>query len=192
MDRMIQDLRAFLKAHARPLSLAGIACLLLAWLCLEESPRYAAPPARSEAAQTHAEQESQARRTTILGETSARSAQPLTNPFSLRHETRETASAAPPPGAVPDKGAPPARPGPAVPATEVQAAAPPAPSPQPLALKGITRSQEAACASIADGAQTHLLFVGDTIGDYTLSAIDEHAVTLTSDRATLILRLPGY
>ena len=61
---------------------------------------------------------------------------------------------------------------------------------KPLLLKGIARSADTAAASISDGAQTHLLFVGDTVGGYTVSAIGERSVTLTGTSATLTLRLP--
>jgi len=60
----------------------------------------------------------------------------------------------------------------------------------PLLLKGIARSADTAAASISDGAQTHLLFVGDTVGGYTVSAIGERSVTLAGTAATLTLRLP--
>lgn len=197
MDTKLQDLRAFLRTHPRPLALAAVCCLLLALLAYEtmagDTPalrRVAAVP-QPGAAQSGAPQQAPAPVKKILGAEEARTGAPLTNPFSLQHETRQARSQ---PSAAPPKPAAAAPPAAAVaeppPATAASSPIPSAPAPAPLVLEGIARSANEAAASISDGAQTHLLFVGDSIGGYTVSAIGERSVTLTGASATLILRLP--
>lgn len=197
MDTKLQDLRAFLRTHPRPLALAAVCCLLLALLAYEtmagDTPalRRAAAVPQPGAAQSDAPQQAPAPVKKILGAEEARTGAPLTNPFSLQHETRQARSQ---PSAAPPKPAAAAPPAAAVaeppPATAASSPIPSAPAPAPLVLEGIARSANEAAASISDGAQTHLLFVGDSIGGYTVSAIGERSVTLTGASATLILRLP--
>lgn len=197
MDTKLQDLRAFLRTHPRPLALAAVCCLLLALLAYEtmagDTPalRRAAAVPQPGAAQSGAPQQAPAPVKKILGAEEARTGAPLTNPFSLQHETRQARSQ---PSAAPPKPAAAAPPAAAVaeppPATAASSPIPSAPAPAPLVLEGIARSANEAAASISDGAQTHLLFVGDSIGGYTVSAIGERSVTLTGASATLILRLP--
>ena len=198
MDTKLQALRAFLHAHPRPLLLAAACCLLLALLAYEttagDTPalRRAAAVPQPNASQPSAPQQAPAPVKKILGAEEARTGAPLTNPFSLQHETRQARSQ---PNAAPQKpaaAAPPAAAvaGPPPPATAASSPIPAAPAPPPLVLAGIARSADEAAASISDGAQTHRLFVGDSIGGYTVSAIGERSVTLTGASGTLILRLP--
>lgn len=194
MDTKLQDLRAFLRTHPRPLALAAVCCLLLALLAYEtmagDTPALRRAVQRC-GAQSGAPQQAPAPVKKILGAEEARTGAPLTNPFSLQHETRQARSQ---PSAAPPKPAAAAPPAAAVaeppPATAASSPIPSAPAPAPLVLEGIARSANEAAASISDGAQTHLLFVGDSIGGYTVSAIGERSVTLTGASATLILRLP--
>jgi hypothetical protein len=198
MDTKLQDLRAFLRTHPRPLALTAVCCLLLALLAYEtmagDTPtlRRAAAVPQPNASQPSAPQQAPAPVKKILGAEEARTGAPLTNPFSLQHETRQARNQ---PSAAPQKpaaAAPPAAAvaGPPPPATAASSPIPAAPAPAPLVLEGIARSADEAAASISDGAQTHLLFVGDSIGGYTVSAIGERSVTLTGASGTLILRLP--
>ena len=201
MDTKLQALRAFLHAHPRPLLLAAACCLLLALLAYEttagDTPalRRAAAVPQPSASQPSAPQQAPAPVKKILGAEAARAGTPLTNPFSLQHETRQARSQPDAAHARPAAAAPPATtagpPPRSAAATSPTPPAPaPAPAPVPLLLKGIARSADTAAASISDGAQTHLLFVGDTVGGYTVSAIGERSVTLTGTAATLTLRLP--
>ncbi|MCI7056897.1 MAG: hypothetical protein MR959_08495 [Selenomonas bovis] len=197
MDTKLQALRAFLHAHPRPLLLAAACCLLLALLAYEttagDTPalrRAAAVPQPSDS-QPSAPQQAPAPVKKILGAEAARAGTPLTNPFSLQHETRQARSQPDAAHARPAAAAPPATAAGTPPRSAAATSpTPPAPAPVPLLLKGIARSADTAAASISDGAQTHLLFVGDTVGGYTLSAIGERSVTLTGTSATLTLRLP--
>ena len=197
MDTKLQALRAFLHAHPRPLLLAAACCLLLALLAYEttagDTPalrRAAAVPQPSDS-QPSAPQQAPAPVKKILGAEAARAGTPLTNPFSLQHETRQARSQPDAAHARPAAAAPPATAaGPPPRSAAATSPTPPAPAPVPLLLKGIARSADTAAASISDGAQTHLLFVGDTVGGYTVSAIGERSVTLTGTAATLTLRLP--
>ena len=172
MDTKLQDLRAFLRTHPRPLALAAVCCLLLALLAYEtmagDTPalRRAAAVPQPNASQPSAPQQAPAPVTKILGAEEARTGAPLTNPFSLQHETRQARSQ---PSAAPQKPAATAPPaaavaGPPPPATAASSPIPSAPAPAPLVLEGIARSADEAAASISDGAQTHLLFVGDNLG----------------------------
>lgn len=201
MDTKLQALRAFLHAHPRPLLLAVACCLLLAVLAYEttagDTPalRRAAAVPQPSASEPSAPQQAPAPVKKILGAEAARAGTPLTNPFSLQHETRQARSQPDAAHARPAAAAPPATaagpPPRSAAATSPTPPAPaPAPAPVPLLLKGIARSADTAAASISDGAQTHLLFVGDTVGGYTVSAIGERSVTLTGTAATLTLRLP--
>ena len=199
MDTKLQALRAFLHAHPRPLLLAAACCLLLALLAYEttagDTPalRRAAAVPQPSASQPSAPQQAPAPVKKILGAEAARAGTPLTNPFSLQHETRQARSQPDAAHARPAAAAPPATaagpPPRSAAATSPTPPTPPAPAPVPLLLKGIARSADTAAASISDGAQTHLLFVGDTVGGYTVSAIGERSVTLTGTAATLTLRL---
>lgn len=201
MDTKLQALRAFLHAHPRPLLLAAACCLLLALLAYEttagDTPalRRAAAVPQPSASEPSAPQQAPAPVKKILGAEAARAGTPLTNPFSLQHETRQARSQPDAAHARPAAAAPPATaagppPRSAAATSPTPPAPPPAPAPVPLLLKGIARSADTAAASISDGAQTHLLFVGDTVGGYTVSAIGERSVTLTGTAATLTLRLP--
>lgn len=197
MDTKLQALRAFLHAHPRPLLLAAACCLLLALLAYEttagDTPalRRAAAVPQPSASQPSAPQQAPAPVKKILGAEAARAGTPLTNPFSLQHETRQARSQPDAAHARPAAAAPPATAaGPPPRSAAATPPTPPAPAPVPLLLKGIARSADTAAASISDGAQTHLLFVGDTVGGYTVSAIGERSVTLTGTAATLTLRLP--
>lgn len=197
MDTKLQALRAFLHAHPRPLLLAAACCLLLALLAYEttagDTPalRRAAAVPQPSASQPSAPQQAPAPVKKILGAEAARAGTPLTNPFSLQHETRQARSQPDAAHARPAAAAPPATAaGPPPRSAAAASPTPPAPAPVPLLLKGIARSADTAAASISDGAQTHLLFVGDTVGGYTVSAIGERSVTLTGTAATLTLRLP--
>ncbi|WP_288312919.1 hypothetical protein [uncultured Selenomonas sp.] len=197
MDTKLQALRAFLHAHPRPLLLAVACCLLLALLAYEttagDTPalRRAAAVPQPSASQPSAPQQAPAPVKKILGAEAARAGTPLTNPFSLQHETRQARSQPDAAHARPAAAAPPATAaGPPPRSAAATSPTPPAPAPVPLLLKGIARSADTAAASISDGAQTHLLFVGDTVGGYTVSAIGERSVTLTGTAATLTLRLP--
>lgn len=197
MDTKLQALRAFLHAHPRPLLLAAACCLLLALLAYEttagDTPalRRAAAVPQPSASQPSAPQQAPAPVKKILGAEAARAGTPLTNPFSLQHETRQARSQPDAAHARPAAAAPPATAaGPPPRSAAATSPTPPAPAPVPLLLKGIARSADTAAASISDGAQTHLLFVGDTVGGYTVSAIGERSVTLTGASGTLILRLP--
>lgn len=197
MDTKLQALRAFLHAHPRPLLLAAACCLLLALLAYEttagDTPalRRAAAVPQPSASQPSAPQQAPAPVKKILGAEAARAGTPLTNPFSLQHETRQARSQPDAAHARPAAAAPPATAaGPPPRSAATTSPTPPAPAPVPLLLKGIARSADTAAASISDGAQTHLLFVGDTVGGYTVSAIGERSVTLTGTAATLTLRLP--
>ncbi|MBQ1622250.1 MAG: hypothetical protein II093_07335 [Selenomonas sp.] len=197
MDTKLQALRAFLHAHPRPLLLAAACCLLLALLAYEttagDTPalRRAAAVPQPSASQPSAPQQAPAPVKKILGAEAARAGTPLTNPFSLQHETRQARSQPDAAHARPAAAAPPATAaGPPPRSAAATSPTPPAPAPVPLLLKGIARSADTAAASISDGAQTHLLFVGDTVGGYTVSAIGERSVTLTGTAATLTLRLP--
>lgn len=201
MDTKLQALRAFLHAHPRPLLLAVACCLLLAVLAYEttagDTPalRRAAAVPQPSASEPSAPQQAPAPVKKILGAEAARAGTPLTNPFSLQHETRQARSQPDAAHARPAAAAPPATaagppPRSAAATSPTPPAPPPAPAPVPLLLKGIARSADTAAASISDGAQTHLLFVGDTVGGYTVSAIGERSVTLTGTAATLTLRLP--
>lgn len=197
MDTKLQALRAFLHAHPRPLLLAAACCLLLALLAYEttagDTPalRRAAAVPQPSASQPSAPQQAPAPVKKILGAEAARAGTPLTNPFSLQHETRQARSQPDAAHARPAAAAPPATAaGPPPRSAAATSPTSPAPAPVPLLLKGIARSADTAAASISDGAQTHLLFVGDTVGGYTVSAIGERSVTLTGTAATLTLRLP--
>ena len=201
MDTKLQALRAFLHAHPRPLLLAVACCLLLALLAYEttagDTPalRRAAAVPQPSASEPSAPQQAPAPVKKILGAEAARAGTPLTNPFSLQHETRQARSQPDAAHARPAAAAPPATaagppPRSAAATSPTPPAPPPAPAPVPLLLKGIARSADTAAASISDGTQTHLLFVGDTVGGYTVSAIGERSVTLTGTAATLTLRLP--
>ena len=197
MDTKLQALRAFLHAHPRPLLLAAACCLLLALLAYEttagDTPalRRAAAVPQPSASQPSAPQQAPAPVKKILGAEAARAGTPLTNPFSLQHETRQARSQPDAAHARPAAAAPPATAaGPPPRSAAATSPTPPAPAPVPLLLKGIARSADTAAASISDGAQTHLLFVGDTVGGYTVSAIGERSVTLTGTAATLTLCLP--
>ena len=197
MDTKLQALRAFLHAHPRPLLLTAACCLLLALLAYEttagDTPalRRAAAVPQPSASQPSAPQQAPAPVKKILGAEAARAGTPLTNPFSLQHETRQARSQPDAAHARPAAAAPPATAaGPPPRSAAATSPTPPAPAPVPLLLKGIARSADTAAASISDGAQTHLLFVGDTVGGYTVSAIGERSVTLTGTAATLTLRLP--
>ena len=197
MDTKLQALRAFLHAHPRPLLLAAACCLLLALLAYEKTAgdtpalRRAAAVPQPSASQPSAPQQAPAPVKKILGAEAARAGTPLTNPFSLQHETRQARSQPDAAHARPAAAAPPATAaGPPPRSAAATSPTPPAPAPVPLLLKGIARSADTAAASISDGAQTHLLFVGDTVGGYTVSAIGERSVTLTGTAATLTLRLP--
>ena len=197
MDTKLQDLRAFLRTHPRPLALPAVCCLLLALLAYEtmagDTPalRRAAAVPQPNASQPSAPQQAPAPVKKILGAEEARTGAPLTNPFSLQHETRQARSQPDAAHARPAAAAPPATAaGPPPRSAAATSPTPPAPAPVPLLLKGIARSADEAAASISDGAQTHLLFVGDSIGGYTVSAIGERSVTLTGASGTLILRLP--
>ena len=197
MDTKLHALRAFLHAHPRPLLLAAACCLLLALLAYEttagDTPalRRAAAVPQPSASQPSAPQQAPAPVKKILGAEAARAGTPLTNPFSLQHETRQARSQPDAAHARPAAAAPPATAaGPPPRSAAATSPTPPAPAPVPLLLKGIARSADTAAASISDGAQTHLLFVGDTVGGYTVSAIGERSVTLTGTAATLTLRLP--
>ena len=197
MDTKLQALRAFLHAHPRPLLLAAACCLLLALLAYEttagDTPalRRAAAVPQPSASQPSAPQQAPAPVKKILGAEAARAGTPLTNPFSLQHETRQARSQPDAAHARPAAAAPPATAaGPPPRSAAATSPTPPAPAPVPLLLKGIARSADTAAASISDGAQTHLLFVGDTVGGYTVSAIGERSVTLTGTAGTLTLRLP--
>ena len=197
MDTKLQALRAFLHAHPRPLLLAAACCLLLALLAYEttagDTPalRRAAAVPQPSTSQPSAPQQAPAPVKKILGAEAARAGTPLTNPFSLQHETRQARSQPDAAHARPAAAAPPATAaGPPPRSAAATSPTPPAPAPVPLLLKGIARSADTAAASISDGAQTHLLFVGDTVGGYTVSAIGERSVTLTGTAATLTLRLP--
>ena len=197
MDTKLQALRAFLHAHPRPLLLAVACCLLLALLAYEttagDTPalRRAAAVPQPSASQPSAPQQAPAPVKKILGAEAARAGTPLTNPFSLQHETRQARSQPDAAHARPAAAAPPATAaGPPPRSAAATSPTPPAPAPVPLLLKGIARSADTAAASISDGTQTHLLFVGDTVGGYTVSAIGERSVTLTGTSATLTLRLP--
>ncbi len=183
------DLPPFLRAHARPLALA--ACLLLVWYISDLRAETTTPPTRTEAAPAAATQPPRAPVTKIIGADAARSDQPLTDPFSSVHETRTDLNA-PPPAEASSSGTatPPA-------SRAAQARAPgeatPAPPPAPaLTLKGITQGPGTAAATIDDGTQTHLVFVGDTVGDATVTTIGDHTVTLTDAHGTRALSLPGY
>ena len=198
MDTKLQDLRAFLRTHPRPLALTAVCCLLLALLAYEtmagDTPtlRRAAAVPQPNASQPSAPQQAPAPVKKILGAEAARAGTPLTNPFSLQHETRQARSQPDAAHARPAAAAPPATAaGPPPRSAAATSPTPPAPAPVPLLLKGIARSADTAAASISDGAQTHLLFVGDTVGGYTVSAIGERSVTLTGTAATLTLRLPA-
>ena len=201
MDTKLQALRAFLHAHPRPLLLAVACCLLLALLAYEttagDTPalRRAAAVPQPSASEPNAPQQAPAPVKKILGAEAARAGTPLTNPFSLQHETRQARSQPDAAHTRPAAAAPPATaagppPRSAAATSPTPPAPPPAPAPVPLLLKGIARSADTAAASISDGTQTHLLFVGDTVGGYTVSAIGERSVTLTGTDATLTLRLP--
>ncbi len=197
MDTKLQALRAFLHAHPRPLLLTAACCLLLALLAYEttagDTPalRRAAAVPQPSASQPSAPQQAPAPVKKILGAEAARAGTPLTNPFSLQHETRQARSQPDAAHARPAAAAPPATAaGPPPRSAAATSPTPPAPAPVPLLLKGIARSADTAAASISDGAQTHLLFVGDTVGGYTVSAIGERSVTLTGTAATLTLCLP--
>ena len=177
--------------------LAAACCLLLALLAYEttagDTPalRRAAAVPQPSASQPSAPQQAPAPVKKILGAEAARAGTTLTNPFSLQHETRQARSQPDAAHARPAAAAPPATAaGPPPRSAAATSPTPPAPAPVPLLLKGIARSADTAAASISDGAQTHLLFVGDTVGGYTLSAIGERSVTLTGTSATLTLRLP--
>lgn len=183
------DLPPFLRAHARPLALA--ACLLLVWYISDLRAETTTPPARTEAAPAAATKPTRAPVTKMIGADAARSDQPLTDPFSSVHETRTDLSAPPPAEASSSGTATPRA------SRAAQARAPgeatPAPPPAPaLTLKGITQGPGTAAATIDDGTQTHLVFVGDTVGDATVTTIGDHTVTLTDAHGTRALSLPGY
>lgn len=183
------DLPPFLRAHARPLALA--ACLLLVWYISDLRAETTTPPARTEAAPAAATKPTRAPVTKIIGADAARSDQPLTDPFSSVHETRTDLNAPPPAKASSSGTATP----PASRDAQVRAVgeATPAPAPAPaLTLKGITQGPGTAAATIDDGTQTHLVFVGDTVGNATVTTIDDHTVTLTNAHGTRALSLPGY
>ena len=131
---------------------------------------------------------------------------PITNPFSFEHEERGTMVSRPAKkqdgqekqaGAaevekkpmMPGDSSVHAGPSTAAPAADTSA---PAPAEPALVLKGVAQSATQTLAVIRADGKSHFVSVGDTVGGFTVTAIDGDSVTLAGEAEMRVLRLPQH